>query len=199
MAKANGMVMRRSRGRESADGCHPEVLELRIEAPAVGRSERQALERVGAEEHDAHEECDDRRGDPGHIRHEVRVAARRQQLRQAREEREHHRPEEERSLLAGPERGDDEVGREVAAGVGGHVLDVEVVGDEPLPEGDRRHDEAAEDGVHRADDRRGQLGPIPPPAREGDRDRPEADEKRGPERELSQQRHGRTQAFGTAS
>ncbi len=78
-------------------------------------------------------------GYPGDVGHQVGVASGRQQLGGGGEEREHHRPEEEGALLAGPEGGEDVVGGQIAAGVGGDVLDVEVVGDQPLPQRDGGH------------------------------------------------------------
>ncbi len=120
---------------------HAEVLQLRVEAAAVGRREGQPLERVGGEEHHRDEEDHHRGGDAGDIRQQVGVAARGDPLGQRRKAGQHHRPEEQRALLPRPERRDDVVGGQVARGVGRDVLDVEVVGDDALPQGERRHEQ----------------------------------------------------------
>ncbi len=117
------------------------------------------------------------------------VPLRGQRLRQRREDPEHRRPEEQRALLPGPERRDQVGLGQVARGVRRHVLDVEVVGDDPVPEGGARHQERAEDRVHGAPERAHQLGAAAPGPREADGRRPQRQQEGGPERELAEQGH----------
>ncbi len=131
-----------------------------------------------------------RTGDRGHVRHQRAVARRGEPLGHRREAGQHHRPEQQRALLARPERRDDVIVRQVPGGIAGHVLDIEVVGDEPVPEAQRGHHQHPEQGVHRPGDRERQRRPGVPAAREPDHRRPAADQEGGPEGELSQQRHG---------
>src|SRR5690606_15563641 len=75
-------------------------------------------------------------------------------------------------------------------GIGGDVLDVEVVPDDADPERERRHRQAAAERKGGAPDDAGQRR-VPLPAPGGDqRGRAEGDEEREPEHGLSEEGHG---------
>ncbi len=154
-----------------------------------GGVKAKSFERVGGEDHHRDEESHHTQGGGRHVRHHRAVARRGEPLRQAGEEGEHHRPEEQRTLLTRPQRRDDEIGRQIAGGISRHVLDVEVVADQTLPETNRRDHHQPEHGIHRADHRLGQGGPALPAAREANDRSPCPNQDRDPEAELTEQCH----------
>ena len=140
---------------------HAGVLQLRIEPAPVGRREGEPLERIGAaEQHHRDEERDDQAGDAGDVGQQAPVARRGQRLRQRAEDRQDHRPEQQRALLSGPERRNEVVGRQVARRVRRHVLDVEIVREDSLPQRNRGHQQR---GAHRV----GRRASLPRRARGG--------------------------------
>src|SRR5439155_17757488 len=112
----------------------PVVLEEWVQVGRLASGDREALEWIGPEGEEPEEEGGgghERGGDP---RHELAVPLAVLQLHDGREEGEHEDPEEERALLSPPERGDRVAERQRARGVGGHVLEREVVLDERVEE-----------------------------------------------------------------
>ena len=172
---------------------HAGVLELRVQAAAVRRDEAEPRERVRGEHHHGDEERRDRADDARHVGHQFAVLAAVGEHRERAPRRDDDRPEQQRALLPGVERRPRVVDREVAAGVGGDVLDAEIVREQRAHQGARGHEQQAPHHVDGALGARGHLRPALETAHERDRAPPDTDEERDPEcggTEISQRLDG---------
>ncbi len=167
-------------------GHHVRVLEARVQAGTVRRRRLHGKRRRHDDDEEREEDRDsaDHGDDPGD---EIARAAVEQHRRRSVAGQD-QQPEEERSLLPAPERGDRVAGRQLAARVLRDVDEREVVADERGEEDDRGDGARDEGADERVAGRDGETAPALPGGNRAGNDRVEREAERGDECSAAQLR-----------
>jgi hypothetical protein len=109
---------------------HAGILQQRVQVAAIGRSRKEALERVRGEQHEGEKTRAQHAHDAEHPRHHVLGQLRAERAHREHPDPEHQAPQKERALVAAPHAGDAVMQRQRAVRIHGDVRDREVVGHE---------------------------------------------------------------------
>jgi len=168
---------------------HPVVLQLGIQALAIRRNESsracrlkdsrhdlsstilpQPAERILCEQQQAHEEADVQQQDCVHPGLEAGLLLAEEPGGRHGHDRGEKTPEKERACLSSPERRNLVEGRQCALAVGGHKLDLKLIGQQRAPHEQGCDQHQAANDVDRIPSAGNQLEPVIPGTQYGHRD-----------------------------